>query len=201
MSHCSSLLAVLGRSLAARLDRLRDILDGLRHTLRETVLRSVGETVGAAVREALAAVLAHGTPEEEMFHSDFSPHAHDPPWWDGPAEPPPSHDEWEWLDTPPDHDCAPSTGAPAPGPESRRTTVTSLLLLGCQAAAWWLRRQRQHFPTLAALGIGTACGLATYLGAPVLIAGLGLAGSVLSLVALAGAARAGAAALGRAISE
>ena len=50
------------------------------------------------------------------------------------------------------------------------------------------------------MGIGTACGVAAYLGVPVVIAGVGLAGSALGLVALAGAARSGAAVLSNTLS-
>lgn len=200
MSHRSSLLTVLGRSLAARLDRLRDTLDGLRQRLREAVVRSVGETVGAAVREALGAVLVHGAPDEEKYVYDSPPHYHDPPLWHDQREP---HwqDGWEWIDTADDSNQSRSMDPSAPEPEGRRTAATSLLLLGCQAVAWWLRRHQTHFPALAALGVGTACGVAAYLGAPVVIAGVGLAGSALGLAALASATRSGAAALDHAVAE
>lgn len=196
MSHRSSLPAVLGRSLAAQLDRLHNTLTGLRQRLREAVVRSVGETVGATVREALRAVLAHTAPDEEPFVSDDPPRYHDPPRWHGQREPQ-WQDDWEWIDTTSDPNLPP-VDPPAPAPETRHGTATSLLLLVCQAAAWWLRRHAGPFPALAALGVGTACGLATYLGAPVVIAGAGLTGSALGLAVLAATVHGGAAALGRA---
>ena len=58
MSHRSSLINVLGRSLATHLDRLRHTLDGLGQRLRESVARAVGETLGGAVRQTLHAALA-----------------------------------------------------------------------------------------------------------------------------------------------
>ena len=67
--------------------------------------------------------------------------------------------------------------------------------MGCQATAWWLRREAGRFTTLMALGVGLASTLAAYVAGPVLGAGAGLAGSALALAALSDAARSGAAAL------
>jgi hypothetical protein len=48
-----------------------------------------------------------------------------------------------------------------------------------------LRRQPTRYPLVAAVGIGLASALAIYLGGPLLMAGVGLGGSALSLACLA----------------
>jgi hypothetical protein len=46
-----------------------------------------------------------------------------------------------------------------PPDQVRRSPWLQGLLAGCQAAAWWLRRQTGRLPLLAALGVGLVAAL------------------------------------------
>jgi hypothetical protein len=59
----------------------------------------------------------------------------------------------------------------------------------------YLRRKGTRHPLAAAVGVGLASALAVYLGGPLLLAGVGLGGSALSLACLADWLHAGAASL------
>jgi hypothetical protein len=66
-----------------------------------------------------------------------------------------------------------------------RSRFYHALALGCQAAAWWLRRPVSRAAALAALGVGLLASAAAFL------AGMGLADAALHLMNLADAVRSG----------
>src|SRR5262245_33774773 len=200
MSHRSSLITTLGRSLATQLDHLRQTLDNLGLRLRDAVTHAVGETVGAAVRQTLHAALAADSAPGEKYDRPVEPRYRDPPAWPERQERsswgPSSWDAYSgWHDAEDVDNTACPEGASVPEPEGPRGAAAHVLIMGCQAAAWWLRRHSARRPLLAAVGVGAACAVAAYLGGPVVIAGVGLAGSALGLATLADAARASARAL------
>jgi hypothetical protein len=61
--------------------------------------------------------------------------------------------------------------------------------VGCQAAAWWLRRHPGPLSLLVAVGVGVAAGLAALAGGPLVAGGSAAAAAVLGALALADAAR------------
>jgi hypothetical protein len=67
--------------------------------------------------------------------------------------------------------------------------------VGCEAAAWWLRRTAGRFPVLTALGVGLVAALAIAVSGPLAATSVGLAGSVLGLLGLTDSVQSGVAAL------
>jgi hypothetical protein len=63
-----------------------------------------------------------------------------------------------------------------------------------QSLAWWLRQSQ--VPAWTALGVAAASGLVAYAGSPFLSTGVGVIGSVVSLLSLAETTRSGVAVLG-----
>ncbi len=177
------------RSLGVHLERLRLLLDGLGARLRDGVARAVGQTVAAAVQETVDHLL-----EEEAagFDADVRPRS----WFDEDGL---TNDRCDRQSCDPEYDPYEERRSPPPFEEEASAATVSrwgrMLALGCQAAVWWLRRQRPRFPVAAAIGVGLASAVAVYAGGPVLLAGVGVGGSALSLALLADSVREGAAAL------
>ena len=189
MSRRSALIVVLGRSLATQLDRLRHTLDSLGQRLRDAVAQAVGETVGTAVRQTLHIALADDLAHAVAFDRPCAPRYRDPPAWDEPEE-----QSWNqssgdpysgWPDAEGAGSVTYSECEPVPETEGFRGAAVRLLWVGCQAMAWLMRRHSARHPLLAALGVGAACGIAAYLGGPLVSAGVGVAGSALGLATLA----------------
>jgi hypothetical protein len=202
MSRRSSLIAVMGRSLTTQLDRLRVTLDSLGQRLREAVTHAVGETVGAVVRHTLRVALAdHPAREEEYTHTVEPRYRDPPPRWDEPEEKSPwNQPSWDsYSGWPPDEGRADEVTypeeEPAPDPERHRGTAAHLIVVGCQALTWWLRGHSGRRPLLAAFGVAAACGVAVYVGGPLVIASVSLAGGALGLATLVDVVRSGAQAL------
>jgi hypothetical protein len=197
----SSPPAWLGRArriLTVHINRLGDTLLGLTERVRASVAQAVSQAVAVAVREAVGVVLAQA-------RAGPAPPRHAPPLrspppglWHGYGRPNPEEDrdqdrllleDWsheepeDWRDEEEDDEGPP---APAPSSSPRRARLHSALAVGCQAAAWWLRRALGRCSTLAALGVGAVCTGATYL------MGAGLAIPVLGVVALVDAVQSGA---------
>jgi hypothetical protein len=188
MAKWSNLLGG-GGSLGAHLERLRLLLDGLGARLRDGVARAVGQTVAAAVQETVDRML-----DEEAGGLDRSDYPRG--WYD---EETLTNGRYDREPFDPDYDPYEDRREPAPFEEESLPVAPSrwgrVLALGCQAAVWWLRRQRPRFPVAAAVGVGLASAVAVYAGGPVLLAGVGVGGSALSLALLADSVREGAAAL------
>ena len=86
--------------------------------------------------------------------------------------------------------AGPLDALPAPARWSRAAAV------GCQAAAWWLRRQTSRFPVLTTLGLGCSAALTAYVAGPLVVAGgAGMLGAALGLLRLLQGVESSAAAL------
>ncbi len=169
-----SWLARVGRrSLADRLDRLRDHLDTLQSRLREEVARAAAQTAAGAVRDAVETLLGEGCTRPRL--PDRSPAG----YW-GTA----SEDSWDRDPDDLEDDPLPNRGgdawAPVPSVETKPPPGRwgSALEVGLQVLSWGLRHQTGLG---VALAFGLAATLAAYLG------GAALAGSACTLLALAGA--------------
>jgi hypothetical protein len=198
MSSFTSPLRRAGRRLAAHVRRLRAALMRLAAEVRAAVARAVGQATGDAVRDALRVIL-DGPPAQ--------PAARDPPediegLWGQPRRPrwPPGpyHERYDPYEVPqretdyleddqdvePDEDPAPEgpSEPPSAGAWSRAVAV------GCQAAAWWLRRHPGPLALLAAVGIGLAASVAALVGGPLVAGGSAAAAAALAALALADAA-------------
>jgi hypothetical protein len=192
MPSFRALLDAGGRSLARHLDRLRHTLDTLGQRLRDALAHAVGQAVAGAVQEAVHVVLANRPSPARPVPFD-RPRAPPALSWEEPAEPPwpdeaDGRAQEDWGDEP----------LPQPASSPRQPQPRSFgraLLVGCETAAWWLRRQAGRGTAWAALGLGLAAAVAVLAGGPLAAAGLGLAGTALGLLGLADAARAGVAAL------
>jgi hypothetical protein len=187
----SSSLRRGGKWLAAHVNRLRQTLDALGRRLRDTVATAVGQTVALAVREAVHAALTDfsGAPaarqaparEPDPARSLWSlpDDADADPWPGGPGDLDP--DDFG-PDLPDLRDPSDPRAAPArdPKPEPRWPLA---VVVGCQAAAWWLKRRLARLPVLAAVAVGVLAAVATYAGGPLTLAGsaLGLAGTASAL--------------------
>jgi hypothetical protein len=181
-----------GRLVRRHLDRLQASLETLGERLREAVSRVVGEAVADTVRELVRVLVS--TPATapfprapEVLREDWEERSwHDPyrqPWDDV--------DEDEPLAAYDDIVPAASPEAlPVPARWSRAASV------GCQAAAWWLRRQTGRFPVFTTLALGLAAALTAYVAGPLVVAGgAGVLGAVLGLLHLAQNVESGAEAL------
>src|SRR4051812_1005405 len=193
---------------AGHLVNLRGALDALGEQLREAVARAVGRAAGDALRDALHAALDAG----RRGPARATPHAGLPQWWDSRDRPAWGRDPDEaryaaayreddrYADDygePNDEDA--ESGRADPGTPPRpsqdiRPRWVRALTAGVQAAAWWLRRGPGRPSLLGAAAVGLVAGLAAFAGGP-LAGAAGVAASALALLALADAAREGAAAL------
>jgi hypothetical protein len=173
--------AQAARVLSGHIDRLRDTLGALGERLRAAIAQAIGGTVAGAVQDAVYLLL-------EIPDESSSRPSHDRslrPAWRG------TEDEgWPWHedrddrddDTPREEIYGSGTAAVPAG----RGRWGAALAVGCQAAAWWLRREAGRFAGLKAVGVGLLSALTAYVAGPVVVAGLCLAHSALSLQALAG---------------
>ncbi len=188
------------RILAGHVGRLHDTLEILRERLREAVARAVGQAAAGAAQDAVQSLLAESAAQRIPPDDPYYPRPSSAGWYDPDRRRSPSWDDDS--DDPyrrrqdDEYEERPSDGgdSPAPSPSAGRRWGLALAV-GCQATAWWLRREAGRFTTLKALGVGLASALAAYVAGPALWAGAGLAGSALALAALSDAARSGAAAL------
>jgi hypothetical protein len=181
MSRLACSLARLRRLLADHLDQLRLRLKALTRRLCDDVALAVGEAAAGAVAQAVRAALGvlpvgRPTPDRYGWRSPLPA-----PRWGEPQD-----DGWrggeDTLFDYPEGEPHPEPEAADDDPEPRRSGLVSALTMGCQAVAWWLRRQVSRAPVLVALGVGAASALAAYLRGAV-----ASVGAPLGLVALADA--------------
>jgi hypothetical protein len=193
MSPSRSWLQRAHRALASHVDRLQDTLAVLTVRVRETVAQAVSSNLAGAIREAVHALFTDDTPSNPPPSYPRPPYRFPPPWgeperYDRAEEddlPPPdwSHDQpraWREVECSP-----PEPTRPQGHDEQRRACLHHALAIGCQAAAWWLRRQVNRASAFAAFGIGLLASGAAF------IAGIGLADAALHLMNLADAVRSG----------
>jgi hypothetical protein len=187
MLHNHSFPASFGRSLSQRLDRLGGTLAELRERMRAAISHAIGVAAADAVRSVTHALLGNRT---------GSPPSSSRPWpsdsrsslWDV-SDGIPSEDHFDPLAEEEEEDDL-LDSEPVPKPIQAASTRNALAL-ACEGAAWWLRRGTGRCYLLATLGIGLLCMTGAYL------VGSQLAGSILSLTALADLMRSGTSLLGR----
>jgi hypothetical protein len=201
MPSITSPLRRVGKVVAGQLGRLHDTLERLAGEVRAAIARAIGQATGDTVREALRVIL-DGPPERPGYErSDDRDggwgQTRRPSWpatrsYDAYGRDPYERDPDDDPDENPRHRYASEEGdppvdqsidAPRPGRWSRAVAV------GCQAAAWWLRRHPGPFSLVAAAGVGVAAGVATLVGSPLVAGASAVAASALGLLALADAAR------------
>jgi hypothetical protein len=172
MSYTHSFRASFGRSLSQRLDRLGSTLADLRDRMRDGIAQAVAVAAADAVRTVTRALL--GTPpNRDLVPSPSWSPAPRSSLWNEPDEIP-SDDRFA-DDDENDEDLLDDESWPKATEPSR---VRNALALGCEGAAWWLRRSACGY-ALTAIAIGLVCVAAAY------FVGNHLAGSVLSLAVLA----------------
>ena len=156
-----------GRLVRRHLDRLQASLETLGERLREAVSRLVGEAVADAVREGVRVLVSPPTTASfphapDVLREDWEQRT----WHDSYRQPWDDMDEEEPIAA--YDDCVstePPAALPTPAWWSRAAAV------GCQAAAWWLRRQTSRFPVLTTLGLGCSAALTAYVAGPLIVAG------------------------------
>jgi hypothetical protein len=199
MSSLPSPLRRAGRLLAAHVRRLRVALVRLAAEVRAAVAGAVGQATGDAVRDALRVIL-DGPPARHTPARD-PPEDSDVVWgqprrprW--PSAPYAGHydpyempqRETDYLED--DQDVEPDEDPAPEGPEAQPAGAWSrAAAMGCQAAAWWLRRHPGPLALLVAAGVGVAAGLAALAGGPLVAGGSAAAAAALAALALADAAR------------
>jgi hypothetical protein len=173
MSHTHSFRASFGRSLFQRLDRLGSTLADLRDRMRDGIAQAVAVAAADAVRAVTRALL--GTPANRDLapRPSWSPTARSSLWNE--SDDMPSEERFGDYRDEDDEDLLNDERQPKASEPSR---VRNALALGCEGAAWWLRRNTSRC-ALTAVAIGLVCVAAAFL------VGNHLAGSVLSLATLA----------------
>jgi hypothetical protein len=92
-------------------------------------------------------------------------------------------------------------GTPGQDEAAREEAWILLLAAGLEVVSWWLRHSPGLTPGQAALAAALVTAVVALLGGESVLAAVGLAAAALRLLAVADAARSGAAALGRAVDE
>ena len=169
------------RFLARHLSHLRQTLDDLRERLSNSLAHAIGQAVADAVREAVQVVLA-----DSSFHTAlpnyraYQPTRSSPLWND--LEEGERERECTGL-WPEQEDDLDGTALSSEPEHPKQARIGQAIVLGLQAAAWWLKRKKDRFPVLSALGLALVITWAVYAGGP--MAGVGLMGSGLGLISLA----------------
>jgi hypothetical protein len=195
MRSFSQLARQTGRVLSAQARRLRANLEDLARQVRDAVARTVSQSVAEATRDALQLVLEGPTEASGAWPSSYDNYqrswddVHDRPgrWSSGsPARDYGSLDPDDWPD---EYDQNGTSNAEDVADKRRPRRWARALKVGCQAAAWWLRRHPGRFSSVVATCIGVAAGLVALLANPVLVSAGTAAATALSVLALADAAR------------
>ena len=196
MSSITVLARQGGRLLSTQVHRLRVNLERLAAQVREAVARTVSQAIAEAAHEALQIVLEGPPPASAPWQP--TPEEFGRPWdseaderRSKPSRRPRTLYESLTADNEPDYGIDPedrdvSEEAPA---SARPRRWSRALTVGCQAAAWWLRRHPGRLSELTATGIGVAAGLVAFLASPVLASAGTAAATALGVLALADAAR------------
>jgi hypothetical protein len=192
---------------ARHLGRLHQDLRDLGRRLREAIAQAVGRTAADVVTESVRHVLADvGTACPPSYGPALGPGLPREPWY-GTHESAWSSEE-DYVDDGGPYRRAAYRGreafdtdpAGAPGPDGVPRAEAWVLGLadGLEVAAWWLRQSPHRAPGQAALDAALVAVAAALLGGESVLAAVGLAAAAVRLLALADAARSGAAALRRA---
>jgi len=182
MPSLPSWLRHASRALSSRLDRLRLTFDNLHEQVRDAVSHQIGHTVAGAVREAVHYLLEQApTSREQPAWRSQTATSRNPMWEDEDADPWANREErWRSRDQTPSVDEVDSY----PVTEPARANLNRAVLVGCEAAAYWLRQRWGQLPLLAAFLIGSLAAALTYVGGPLAAAGVAVAGSAVSLMTL-----------------
>jgi hypothetical protein len=152
------------RTLARHLAELGRALDGLVERLRDDVAYAVGRAAADAAREAVLALLAGprraawpppGPVRGPRPWGSRSSDAYEPAWGESASE------SWrpdDLEDDRPEEPPAPVASQPA--------GWRGAVVVGCGAAAGWLRRHRRRFPLLTAAAAGLLAAVAWCAGGP-----------------------------------
>lgn len=172
-----------GKMLARRLDQLCSTLESLGTRLRGTIANAIGETIGGLVRDTALRVLDEATQYLPGYEPVLSPLSGTAPNTLAPEGFDPEERGY-WANDDEARFAPGLEDPPAPTPSERLPTALSA---GLQAASWWLRRWSGRGRTLTTLAVGLlATGLA-FLGGPLVVAVLGLAGTATQFTSLADA--------------
>jgi hypothetical protein len=180
MSHTHPFRASFGRSLSQRLDRLGSTLVDLRDRMRDGIAQAVAVAAADAVRTVTRALLGTSPNRDLVPTPSWSPPPRSSLWneqddLEKENRFPSFDDEEEEDDL---HDDEPQEKDTEP------SRVRNALALGCEGAAWWLRRSTGRY-AVTAVAIGLVCVAAAFLVSN------HLAGSILSLATLADMMRSG----------
>jgi hypothetical protein len=188
MPSARTWLSRANRALAGRLDQLRQTLATLQERLRGAIARAIGQSVAGAVQEAVAAVLDAPLPFRDSPGWGAGTAAPARPFWRE-AEGSWDEDREDWYDGGEEESPAEPPAAPVPGISP--TGWQRAWWVGLGATTWWLRRWTGCWPVLTALVLGLCSAAVNAVGGPLAAAGIGLAGSVVSLWALSETVTAG----------
>lgn len=161
-------------SLANRLDRLRQTFDHFREQLREAMSEQIGQAVSGAVREAMFHLLAD-VPGGNAPARRGSSTSHQPVWQD--EQDPWADPDERWEE---DHNYDNESAATP----NHVQNLNHAVLVGCEAAAFWLRQRWGRLPLVVAFLLAGVSAATSYVGGPIAAAGIALAGSTVSLLAL-----------------
>src|ERR1700722_9647278 len=136
------------RALSTRLDRLRQTFDHLHDQLRDAVAHQIGHTVAGAVREAVHCLLEQApTGYQSPAWRPPGVSSRNPLWDDEEADPWADHTErWRAGDRTSSVDDSESYKVTEPA----KANLHRAVLVGCEAAAYWLRQRWGQLPLLAA---------------------------------------------------
>jgi hypothetical protein len=180
-----------GRMLARRLDELCSTLEGLATRLHGTIANAIGETIGGLVRDTTLRVLSEVTrflPNPALDPSPLIQDKRDPL---GPQDYAPDERGY-WGD---EAEFEPHVEKRSAPPKSDR--LPTALSAGLQAASWWLQRCRCQCRVMTTFAVGLAAAGIAYIGGPLAVVVLGLAGTATQFTTLAEAIDAGASTFGR----
>jgi hypothetical protein len=179
-----------GRMLARRLDELCSTLEGLAARLHGTIANAIGETIGGIVRDTALRVLSEVTRYLPNPASDPHPLTGDER---APLSPPEyAPDERGYWDD--EAEFEPHVENRSAPPKSAR--LPTALSAGLQAASWWLQRCRCQCRIMTTFAIGLAAAGVAYIGGPLAVVVLGLAGTATQFTTLSEAIDAGASVFG-----
>ena len=208
MSRIKFWAARSARLLSTHLDRLNQTLDRLHGRLKEAVAEAVSGGTAVAVKDAILAAMlrpdvspsyesatyrtsSQGYQQQRYRDGSYgSENPYRSSWGRDPYEDDPDPYERDEIDDPSSEASPQQPSAPV----SRR--FGQAIAVGCQAAAWWLRRKTNgRYAGLLAIGVGAAASVAAYFAGPVVATAAALAASTMSLTAMTDAASRGAAIL------
>ena len=170
------------RDLPGHLHGLADHLRRLSVRVRESVAEAIGDTVARAVKSVLHRGLSGEPilkpPNRYPDRDDWDYRSAESPW-------PPDDTDWEG-----DFESEPQRRQETVDKPSR--SARGLCSIALQVAGWWLRRRGSW---LGATGLSLLLGGVAVIGGPIAVVGLGVAETLLDLLALQQALAGGAAAL------